>query len=286
MQHLSSCQTVISTGPDWLTCTAADGGSKRALRDCWDEVESMNKDASRVSNIASRFGFDGQQCSGAFTGVLGERRILILSGHHSAPLTAKAITAAESISRFDLQVTTWCNGEYPHVGLEIYRALRAARSASGRTGSVTIIQGYPSGESCYINKRSSDSYGRIYDKAAESNLGRPRSVWRYEVEFKKGRSEKIARQWACSKKAVAFGASCVHSWMVSKGVPKPCLPVIEAISCELTLANKDRDVLTWFEETIRPCIRKAVKQFGTALVIEALGLPDELKQEITENHAK
>jgi len=286
MQHLSTCQTVISTGPDWLTCSAVGSGAKRALQDVWDQCEDSNMAAGAVSHAAARFGFKGQQCSGAFYGTNQERGLLILSGPHSAPLTRDAITAAESISRFDLQVTTWCNGETPHVGLEVYRAVRAARASSGRTGAVTIIQSHPDGESCYLNKRSSDGYGRIYDKASESQLGAPRSVWRYEVEFKKARAEAIARQWSTSEKAVAFSSSVVHSWMVSRGVPKACLPSIAVISCDLTIKEPDRDVLTWFEVSVRPSIRKAVKRFGRAKVLETLGLQLPVEEEVTENHAK
>ncbi len=286
MSHLTLCQTVISTGPDWLTCTAKERGRKNALSEVWDRCEDMNKAAGAVSHAAARFGFKGLQCSGAFYGVNQDRSCLILSGPHSAPLTRDAITAAESISRFDLQVTTWCNGETPHVGLEVYRAVRAARASSGRTGAVTIIQSHPNGESCYLNKRSSDSYGRIYDKAAESALGAPRSVWRYEVEFKKARAQAIARQWCESKKAVAFSSSVVHSWMVSRGVPKACLPSIATISCDLTIREPDRDVLTWFEVSVRPSIRKAIKRFGRPKVLEALGLQLAVEPEVTENHAK
>lgn len=276
MQHLSSCQTVISTGPDWITCTGKSDFARRALERVYDEHEDKSMDAGWVSTPASRFGYQGRSIIGAFYGVRQNDSCLVLSGPGSAPLTAKAITVAESISRLDLQVTVWCNGEQPHVGLEVYRAVRAERAQSGRTGAVTIIQSHPSGESCYLNKRSSDGYGRIYDKASESELGLPRSVWRFEVEFKKRRAQAIARQYVNSQERVAFSSACVHAWMISRGVPRSCLPVVDRISCELHIVEPERDVLTWFEHSVSPAIRRAIKRFGRTRVLESLGLIHDL----------
>lgn len=265
--------TILSSGPDWLTCTAPKGRGSALLRDIFEEKASEDENSRLGQQAATRFGYQGLRAKGSFFGTRAEDACLVLSGPGIAPLARKAITGAANVSRFDLQITTWCGGSQPHIGLDAYRAVRAERVQSGRTGGVSLVVAHPVGECCYLNRRISDCFGRIYDKATEAKLGTARTVWRYEVEYKRKIAYQVAKAWAAAESAPLWTTSRVLKFFAGKGVPRSCLPSAnQAVSCEVQALSEDRQTLRWLERTIRVTLRRQVEAHGLPRIIEALGL--------------
>jgi hypothetical protein len=243
------------------------------LSDIFEEKVEMEREAALGRVTASRFGFQGHKTKGSFFGTRADDACLVLSGPGIAPLARKAITVASNVSRFDLQFTSWTNGDVPHIALDAYSAVKAERVQSGRTGGVSLVIAHPSGECCYVNRRVSDAFGRIYDKATEAKLGEPRTVWRYEVEYKRKMAKRVARRWAELEKPAEWTIGRVSQFFVDKGVPRSAIPRANlSISLDVAALDRDRRTLAWLQEVVRVTVRRQVFIHGLPTIIEALGL--------------
>lgn len=267
--------TILCSGPDWLTCTAKKGDDAKLLAELFEE-RAANEERAALGRVTARwFGFEGHRVGQAFFGERHQDVCLVSSGLLLSPLARKAIPIAHNVSRFDLQVTTWTHGEEPHVGLDAYRAVRAERIQSGRVGGVSLVIAHPSGECCYINRRRSDCFGRIYDKATEAKLGQARTVWRYEVEYKRKMADRVARSWVKAPASGPWATSRVLEFFLTKGVPRASIPRAEqSISCEVAAPSADKQTLRWLQTTIRVTLRRQIKAHGLPAIIDALGLGD------------
>ena len=275
---------VINCGPDWLTCTSKRRGVSNDLEDwAMDHLQKEFAGSGRVLP-AKCLGFSGHRGVGLFVGQRIGEVMVQLSGPRCAPLAIEAIRLASNVSRIDLQVTVWTEGEQPHLATWTYKQMLAQRHGSGRPGSFKLIVGHPDGETMTINKRISDSYGRLYDKTAEARLGAPRLLWRYEVEWKRREAQSLATRLArlqCSPTSVC---KLVHAWYTKKGV-EPCFTsdstrnAFEPLTVEL-----DRDILTWFRSSVRISIQRAINKHGRDAVLDALGLSNVLQRGPTNGH--
>jgi hypothetical protein len=139
-----------------------------------------------------------------------------------------------------------------------------------------LIVGHPQGQTFYLNSRSSDNFARIYDKGAESKLAPAGLVWRYEVEFKRHVAKREAIALAPEEQLSTYVSNRVHRWMTVRGV-QPTWPVLSTYAdIDQAPIGATRDVLTWFEKSLRVTIAKAIKRHGLTTVLKSLGLQDHV----------
>jgi hypothetical protein len=275
MQPLSmpSIPHVIeSAGVDWITATAQKGTTR------WDMTQYARAERERLMDYeipikqSYRLGYDGWSAEGFFHGQREGGTIIVASGAVAHRVFGNVAACSDHISRLDLQTTISLPTERPHLGLQAFSMLRAGVPSKVKVKNVSIIESSPAGETCTVGKRSSDCYGRIYDKATEAKLGPARSVWRYEVEFKRRAAMAAASDLRRGLPAESVARGLVHDWYSARGVTPvfekdllfcPQKPVYDA---------EKRSVLTWFEESLSITVAKAVKRYGRERVMEALGL--------------
>src|ERR1044072_3303546 len=209
---------VVGAGPDYITVTGKNGSPSLDLEFLSDREFSRAKEKGAKPLPASLLGYDGYKLEHYFFGRRTDDVMVRCSGPETLYLAKELIQAASNVSRLDLQVTIWTNGEQPHLGVHGYKHLTMYRRAYGRPGNLTLVQNHPQGETLNVNKRSSDSYGRLYDKATESQAGPARTIWRYEVEFKRRVALTRALDYASAPDGAAFTKLAVHSWFRGKGV--------------------------------------------------------------------
>jgi len=263
---------ILCCGVDWLTCTAKARGVQSELED-W-AVAQMTKqmpDAGQVRQ-AFRLGFKGHRTNSMFVGRRPGEVMVQLSGPSCTPLVAEAITRSSNVSRIDLQVTVWTEGERPHLGRWTYEKMCGRIGGTGRPRKLGLIEGWPDGQTLTVGSRASASYGRLYDKAAESKVGLSRLLWRYEVEWK-GKS--ALRQ---ARRVVALGGSPsvltgdVHSWFSSRG-PRPAFaPLDPTLTVEPCTIGGTRSTLDWFRSSVAVTVARCINEFGAEATIAALGL--------------
>jgi len=264
--------SIHSTGVDWITATANHGSTRWDMQTFADTQRQRFMDADVAIKPAYRLGYAGWEAPGFFNGNREGGSIVVASGSQAQEVFRSVVHVADNISRLDLQVTVATPIERPHLGIQAYQVLKGGSPSRVQVKNVTLITSQPEGETCSIGKRSSDNYGRIYDKATESGQAPPRSLWRYEVEYKRGVAKRIALDLAGYEAAQAVAGSLVHSWFSARGVTPIYAP--EQLFCSQN-PSKDRpskSVLSWFEDSLSITIARAVRRYGLVRVLEALRL--------------
>lgn len=266
--------TPLSAGVDWLTATARGGKEGRAFRELQNALRDDERAAGGDVKPATLRDYIGYRGEGWFVGRRPSDSLTIISGARCAALYEKFARTATNVSRLDLQVTVWTHGEQPTLAREAYHYLRSLPPQRGRPRNLTLIQSHPKGETLNVNRRTSDAYGRLYDWSAAHTQGEARTLWRYEVEFK--------RHYAAAQARAALGASClrtytshtVHSWFKVRGLPPTWNTEELPESQELAALKIGRDELGWFKSSLRITLTKAINRHGLPAVLEALGLSD------------
>lgn len=264
--------TPISSGVDWITATAKAGSHSFEFEKLADSYLEEKRDAGGDVRQASRLSYRGHEAEHFFFGRRDEDSVLIASSHVASRLAKPIIDVATNVSRLDLQVTVWTHGEQCNLAVENYRRLVASRRAAHRPGQISLTTVYPEGDTLNVNKRSSDTYGRLYDKAAEAQAAPKHTLWRYEVEYKRRSAMAQATAYAAASSLPSFARDSVHSWWSRKGV----VPTFDLTGLDLTGLNykedTSRDLLTWFERSLTITVARAVKLHGLKATIQALGL--------------
>lgn len=265
---------VVNCGVDWLTCTSKRRGVSNELEDFGMRELHKAKAANGQILAASRLGFRGHSAGHIFLGQRPGDVMVQLSGAPCTPLTQEAITLSTNVSRIDLQVTIWTEGEACDLATWTRDAMVRQRNGNVSGGSISLISTYPSGDTLSINRRCSDRYGRLYDKTAEADLGPPRLVWRYEVESKGRAARSLANTLGKHGVHPHHVSKLVHAWYTEKGVRPAFSSVSHHLTAELACEAPRRDVLTWFRDSLSKTVAKAIRQHGREVVLEALGLSD------------
>lgn len=267
---------IVNCGVDWLTCTSNEKSVEPAL---WKfgMRELLKAEATAgATTVASRLGFSGRTAGHIFLGQRPGDVMVQLSGTPCTPLAQEAITLSTNVSRIDLQVTVWTEGEQCNLAKWTRDKLVQQHVGSKRQPSLTLISSHPSGDTLGINRRCSDAYGRLYDKTAESDLGPQRLLWRYELELKGRQAKRVAKRLKECGARPTLVSSLVDAWYTEKG----CRPSFASPDCDLTaqLACEAprRDVLSWFRSSLSKTVAKAIRDHGRDVVLDALGLTKSL----------
>lgn len=277
---------IESAGVDWITASAQHGYSRWDMTEFARHQRERFMDAGITIKPAYRLGYDGWQGEGFFYGQREGGTLVVASGATANDVHRSLINVADNISRLDLQVTISTPIDRPHLGVQAHAAIKGGSPSRIHVKNASLITTHPQGETCSIGKRSSDWYGRIYDKATESGQGAPRSRWRYEVEAKRACAARLAAGLSGDQSAATFAQTLVHEWFTSRGVA----PVFKraSLSCpqEYPPAAPQRDVLSWFHDSLSVTVQRAVRRHGLLKVLEALSLVhdvDEFMKEVTED---
>jgi len=272
---------VFCTGIDWLTCTNNYKGIGNPL-ERWAEGEITKRLASGgAAQPARRLGYEGQSVSGLFIGRNAQGACCQLSGPLCTPLTENAIRNSTGVSRIDVQVTIWTQGEDPHLARWTYQRMLEGCGGDRRRRGFGLILTEPKGETLTVNRRVSEQYGRLYDKAAEANLGSPRSVWRYEVELKGKRAQWLARELIAGGCNPPTLSSIVHAFYTRTGVQPAFAMQTPQDALEPYIAPRTSNVLDWYRSSVSKSIKRSVSQFGWGPTLEAL----DLQEFVREGHA-
>lgn len=268
---------VINSGIDWLTCTNVSKAFGNPLERFGESILQEKFAAHGQVCAAKALGYVGLRAEGIFLGRSAQGVLLQLSGPTCTPLAMDAISVSTGVSRIDTQVTVFTEGEQPHLAAWTYNKLLKGVNAVGRPAKFGVIQSYPDGETLQLGSRSSESFGRLYDKTAEAKLGAPRLVWRYEVEWKGKRARWVAARLerdGCSPTTVSW---LVHAFYSRRGVRPAFEPPTVGDAPQLSMATPTRDVLAWYRSSLSLSIAKSINQHGAPAVLDALGISNLVK---------
>jgi DNA relaxase NicK len=160
----------------------------------------------------------------------------------------------------------------PSLSRDVYRDAGHTPSLNGRPPSRSLVVNGNGGSTVYVGARSSEQFGRLYDKGVESKLLSPGKWWRWELELKGDASWNMATQLKRIDEPGAIICATVASWFrqrtshtytssMTSGtlVGSPRLTTIDA-------------KLSWLAQSVRPTVQFLVERVGLDRTLFALGL--------------
>lgn len=264
--------TAVDSGVDWISCTAKGKDARERLQAVTSGM--LQEDAGcGVDITAARVrDYSGWKAPGLFVGSRRDDDLCVLTSSRAAAHWKTVAREATNVSRLDLQVTVWTHGEQPALSRWYYQKCRRLPPQRGRPRSFSLIQTHPHGDTLYVGKRQSDCFGRVYDYATAHEKAPARTLWRYEVEFKRHAALNHAHHLLGEGVHRSRIEQIVGTWYEARGV-RQTWSIEESSHLERVGHREiERDVLQWFDRSLSKTVAKAIRRHGVAAVVEALHL--------------
>ena len=271
----------LQTGVDWITVTCRTGDPQaQKFKDATWHAMQVQAHIQRDSIKPYRFrGYEGMRVEGLAWGKRPDSYLAIASGPTATQYWKLFMRHATNITRLDLQVT--CALERPMIDLTQF--YWSYLKNLPKTRKITLLQNNGSGTTLYVGSRTSDQFGRIYDKGIESGkTPGPGEIWRYEVEYKAERAKHTCNELflrSCRRKPLSANiAKTVYNWYSAREI----LPIFgeppdgDCIALQLKAEETTYErKLNWLRTQVRPTVQSLIPHNRTNVLL-ALGLGDLL----------
>ena len=158
---------IASSGPDWLTATSRGLGPNTALTAWSNEVADWLEAGGALPGRWVGMGYKGWSRGPLRVGYRGDAEMIaILSGDPALVWSSKLPRASAGPTRFDLQTTILLDRPNPRLAEKLYLDLDVQNDTRKRKRSIKLIRS-SGGDTCYIGRRSSAVYLRLYDKSRD-----------------------------------------------------------------------------------------------------------------------
>jgi hypothetical protein len=266
---------VVAVGCDWVTVTSTTKGGRETLWElghrCLDRLKAKDEQSSRWHGN----GYSGFKARGCTLGVRGDSVILRLSSSEAAQQWREAASTGENLTRLDLAVDVEHDVPVTSLGLDVYRSAGHVPLRNGRPPSRSRFVDGKGGQTTYIGSRSSEQFGRLYDKGVERRSRGPGQWWRWEVEFKGSHASTLARHLTAVQGSTRVIHSVVSRWFMERSgfaPPGVTTPVKYFVVAE---PSTDEKRLHWLATGVRPTVSILIERLGRARVLTALGISPE-----------
>lgn len=276
----------IEAGIDWLSMSVPIGASDWAL---WNERAKRTlqtiADHGNVLRDARILGYEGVQAANCYYGERLDGSFLRLTGAWADKLFLETFHAEAHYSRIDMQVTARFPFYNPTVGPDAFvDATKAAELTRGaRKRQVRRVTDNQGGYSVYIGARTSESYGNIYDKEAESGDPYYAACWRFEVRLSNETATRAASHlYTAGRTIPGCVSSSVWRWYHDRGVVLPWSKTDEN-NALYAAKRPETDIersLRWLQTQVAPTIARLRALGYEAAVADALGLTNEQEAEL------
>lgn len=275
---LSGCH-VLECNVDWMTATVRHGTEQRALaRLAEDWLLDRSCEGYRVQGWKWN-NYSGSQTDGISFGSRDDGWIIRLSGPMATRHWCTVATWAHNVTRFDLQTTLLSPiGTDEHAAAGFSKLSLDPRVNAGIV-TTKYIESTPDGSTLYVGSRTSDRFFRVYDKTAESDGDYPNRSWRYEIEYKGDRAKKVADGVRADRHPTQAIWDCLQTAFTSYGLGIPGdRPGWSWRDAAIAHTSDDIRRLAWLRRCIRPCVSKLTEAFGVDVVLQSLGVIEEIDE--------
>jgi len=184
--------TVIEAQADWLTVSAHGELKASRLIDLARSLEPGERAKGNRRRGWKLMGYEGAHCGGVEYGTRGtDHACMRLIGDLADQRLTQALSVADLCTRLDLAVTWRADPPDPLIGQNAYALAEMWHRAHPRSALPSRTSDADGGYTCYLGRRESENYLRVYNKGAEAlakgnaeEQERYRSCWRYELEVK------------------------------------------------------------------------------------------------------
>lgn len=267
----------VKPSVDWLTLTVKTPFARERLASFARDVYLEERDYGYQAVPWLFKGYTGQGTKHFHYGTRADSDICTMSGTIADEFFVEAVNLAENVSRIDLAVTCQYVPARDTLGSKAWENILDKKEKLFPVRGYARVVDLNGGETIYVGRRSSEMYGRVYDKGVQSGQAKPGEMWRYEVELKKPVAYSAARYLAGQADPRLSIPRYVYDWFAERGITPEFLRsgpefIIERDarihSAEITLA--------WLRRSVRPAIMRLVESGKLKEALEALGVPDLL----------
>jgi len=264
-------------GIDYLTCTLREDDVNLAkMVSIGHKLQKVEISEGNTLKAASVQGYDGTICGGVFVGESYQGAMVRVSSASANEALAALKVVSPKVTRIDLQVTVWYDEDpFSLIRREYERAYADAAVADKRARrEVTRHEKIDGGFTVNIGSRTSNYYGRLYDKWRESKDDAYAHSLRYEVEIKGERATQAYAALKASKDKQALKiCSFVGEWYAARGIRVPFLFQVGEMDLSPIKREKSDTArrMKWLETQVRHTVLELRKTVDTNVILELLG---------------
>jgi len=263
----------LAASVDWLTATSVDSRRWPAQTVYARHLVSAEASLGNPRQPWGANGYLGESAGRAAYGVRADSLLLRLSSDLANDCWEHVYALDFKATRIDLAVTVWLAAPDNSVALRGYRSGVGCSTLNGRKPIYSYICDSEGGSTLYVGRRSSERFGRLYNKSAESRDEAYEKAWRYELELKGDPAVAALSALGGNTNWRTTVTATVYEFFASRGVnpgwdggdgallsdPKPQDP-------------DDYSKFTWLDGQVKPTVRGLVERHGLRGVLDALGL--------------
>jgi len=274
LSTIPGSQPQVSCGVDYITVTAQRAENIRALLYFCEDLEDQEEGCGGIRKPWRWQGFAGSTVGGLSYGFNGTRALCRASGSTARDSAAQLIECADNVARLDVQATVRSGALGRDYAKDLYASLLGVGRGRGRPIARTLITSTYTGDTLYLGRRISDSYGRIYNKSAEEKSDEDPPRWRYEVEYKRKPAFAAAKSFSSAPSADSWCLAEVGAWFDRRDCPLPVStgsPVGSPGDPRGADAQARR--IQWLRQGVRPVVVALAREYGWPDVLALLGVP-------------
>lgn len=263
---------ILDAGCDWITATTKQVNQSASLSLWASQVFKHQRAVGNVPRAWGMAGFSGFACGQIQLGMRGDEFMVRLSGQLAQSNWKELYKRSESITRFDVQVTHRDNRDPRRRIRTHYRQALSHSSKMKRGPYVTLITGNDGSDTLYLGRRTSNVYGRVYNKGVESGDPHFARAVRFEVEFKDNLAMLVARDMAYAGGFVPYAVARTKTFLESRGLSSTFLgDPLSRIRVSSTPTDLERK-LEWLRKSCRKSIHAILEKNMGDQLLAALGL--------------
>lgn len=265
----------FESGVDWLTVTSLTPNKRFRLETRAQSLLRKLKRDGDDERAWAMSGFQGFICSGLQLGWRGEDVIVRLTGETAFEHWKRFLHASDNCSRIDLQVTVRTENDVQEAIHRHYKEAKRHSAKLKRGPKVSVYSSSDDATTLYLGDRSSDVFGRCYNKGKEAKLDYYDRTIRYEAELKNDAAFLMAKRLAASSDPSLEIATYVSTFFRDRGCHLNYQWTGTVRLCRPRSRSTAQRRLTWLRENVRGSVMWLMDRGLEQEVMSALGLDAE-----------
>lgn len=260
-----------SAGVDAVTVIGQDHHSALFFFNEYDNVRVRLGIANATDKPWGLHGYRGKQCGPVRVGLKDDKTLLMVTGPEAARVFAVSKKHWVKYTRVDLQVTVELRDPVRSWAFDHYHT-PVLQNRMDRGKIYASLRESPDGDTLYINKRTSPTYARMYDKARDY-MGVLGQFWRFEIEAKDEHSDRLGRVLENLEEYTEIAGDYVSAWYADRDI---CVPIGSRDKLSIpempTGTTGFQHTLDWMSRQVKPSLH-LLEQAGLRVEAEkALGV--------------
>lgn len=268
---------------DWnagIDAVTVVGQDHHAALPFYEEYDNIRARLGTIKEREKPFylhGYRGKQCGSVRVGLKDDKCLLMVTGPQAEHVFKVARKYLVKYTRIDLQVTLGMDTPCRGWASDQYHSPDLTGARDRGKIYMSLVQS-PTGDTMYFNKRTSPTYGRMYDKS-QDYMGVLGQFWRFEVEAKEELCDKLGRILEYLDEYETVAADYVVGWYGDRGICVPLGPRDRVSIPEIPSgATGFQQTLDWLARQVGPSVHTLIQAGLGEEVERALGIQLEFPE--------